>query len=145
MPADADPCRDVAVRRTRRLLRPPGGIGGGAAGPLCAPRVPDRSGEAQYEAHGTRVVVASGDYDMQTIAPLAAALRAAAEEYPSVVLDVSGVTFADSVFLNLLILTHRTTDLRLAGPRTPVRRILELTGADTVLKVRETVEEAAAC
>ncbi|MFJ4868909.1 STAS domain-containing protein [Streptomyces sp. NPDC088757] len=99
----------------------------------------------RYETHGTRIVVASGDYDMQTIAPLAAALRAAAEEHPSVVLDVSGVTFADSAFLNLLILTHRTTDLRLAGPTAPVRRILELTGVDTVLKVRETVEEAAAC
>ncbi|WP_260606468.1 STAS domain-containing protein [Streptomyces sp. WAC08241] len=119
--------------------------GGGATGPLEAPRVPDRSAVTPYEAHGARVVVASGDYDMQTIAPLAAALRAAAEEHPSVVLDVSGVTFADSAFLNLLILTHRTTDLRLAGPTAPVRRILELTGVDTVLKVRETVEDAAAC
>ncbi|WP_411070036.1 STAS domain-containing protein [Streptomyces sp. cmx-4-25] len=121
------------------------GSGGAAAGPLDAPRAPDRSAVTQYEAHGARVVVAHGDYDMQTIAPLAAVLRAAAEEHRSVVLDVSGVTFADSAFLNLLILTHRKTDLRLAGPRTPVRRILELTGVDSVLKVRETVEEAAAC
>ncbi|WP_030207651.1 STAS domain-containing protein [Streptomyces bikiniensis] len=121
------------------------GSGGGAAGPPGVPRVPDRPAVTRHEAHGTRVVVASGDCDMQTIAPLAAALRAAAEEHPSVVPDVSGVTFADSASPNLLIPTGRTTDLRLAGPRTPVRRILELTGAGTVLKVRKTVEEAAAC
>ncbi|WP_432061023.1 STAS domain-containing protein [Streptomyces sp. S1] len=115
------------------------GSGDRGAGPR------DAGTPARYEAHGAPVVVARGSYDMQTIAPLATALRAAAEGRPRVVLDVSAVTFADSSFLNLLILAHRTTDLRLAGPTTPVRRILELTGVDTVLKVRSTVEDAATC
>ncbi|MFE8938602.1 STAS domain-containing protein [Streptomyces sp. NPDC007872] len=108
-------------------------------------RLPDRAAVARHEARGTGVVVADGSYDMQTVAPLATALGAAAEKYRKVVLDVSGVAFADSSFLNLLILTHRTTDLRLAGPTPQVRRILEITGVDTVLEVRETVEDAAAC
>ncbi|MFF5456008.1 STAS domain-containing protein [Streptomyces sp. NPDC012950] len=106
-------------------------------------RLPDRAAVARYEAHDTGVVVAHGSYDMQTVAPLATALGTAAEKYQKVVLDVSGVTFADSAFLNLLILTHRTTDLRLAGPTPQVKRILEITGVGTVLKVRETVEDAA--
>ncbi|MGA4942591.1 STAS domain-containing protein [Streptomyces cinereoruber] len=108
-------------------------------------RLPDRTAVARYEAHGAGVVVAHGSYDMQTVAPLATALSTAAEKYRKVVLDVSGVTFADSSFLNLLILTHRTTDLRLAGPTPQVKRILEITGVDTVLEMRETVEDAAAC
>ncbi|MGA5874072.1 STAS domain-containing protein [Streptomyces cinereoruber] len=108
-------------------------------------RLPARTAVARYEAHGAEVVVAHGSYDMQTVAPLATVLSTAAEKYRKVVLDVSGVTFADSSFLNLLILTHRTTDLRLAGPTPQVKRILEITGVDTVLEVRETVEDAAAC
>ncbi|MFF5635826.1 STAS domain-containing protein [Streptomyces sp. NPDC012825] len=106
-------------------------------------RLPDQAAATRYEAHGAGVVVARGSYDMQTVAPLATALGTAAEEYRKVVLDVSGVTFADSSFLNLLILTHRTTDLRLAGPTPQVKRLLEITGVDTVLTVRPTVEDAA--
>ncbi|MFI9119774.1 STAS domain-containing protein [Streptomyces bikiniensis] len=108
-------------------------------------RRPDRAAVARYAAHGAGVVVARGSYDMQTVASLATALDTAAEKHRKVVLDASGVTFADSAFLNLLILTHRTTDLRLAGPTPQVKRLLEITGADTVLTVRSTVEDAAAC
>ncbi|MFF7368924.1 MULTISPECIES: STAS domain-containing protein [Streptomyces] len=91
------------------------------------------------------VVSARGSYDMYSITPLAEALDTAAEAHRKVVLDASGITFGDSTLLNLLILTHHKADLRVAEPTQQVRRLLEITGADTLLKVRATVAEAAAC
>jgi anti-anti-sigma factor len=108
-------------------------------------RVVDGTVVVQYELRGAGVVVARGSYDMHSIKPLAEALDAAARKYEKVVVDASAITFADSTLLNLLILTHRATDLRLAAPAAQLRRILELTGVDTVLKVRPTVEGAATC
>ncbi|MER6980013.1 STAS domain-containing protein [Streptomyces carpinensis] len=98
----------------------------------------------QYEARGAWVVVADGAYDMHSITPLADALAAAAAEHPKVVLDTSGVSFADSTFLNLLIRTHQETTLRVVAPTPQLQRILQLTGADTILEVRATVEDAVA-
>jgi anti-anti-sigma factor len=106
--------------------------------------VTDQPTQSQYELHGARVVSARGSYDMCSVEPLAVALRAAAEECPKVVLDASGIAFADSSLLNLLILTHRATDFRMAAPTQQVRRLLQVTGVDAVVKVRATVEEAAA-
>jgi anti-anti-sigma factor len=105
----------------------------------------DGAAVEQYERHGAWVVVARGSYDMDSITPLATALETAAQKHPKIVLDASGITFADSTFLNLLILTHRMTDMRVAAPTHQVQRILELTGVDTVLTVRATVEDAAGC
>nr|WP_253195618.1 STAS domain-containing protein [Streptomyces sp. JHA26] len=104
----------------------------------------DRTTVAQYERCGAWVVDARGAYDMQSITPLADALSSAAEVYPKVILDASGITFADSTLLNLLILTHQTVDFRVVAPTRQLRRLLQLTGVDTVLEVRATVEEAAA-
>ncbi|CAL9317948.1 STAS domain-containing protein [Streptomyces sp. SudanB25_2051] len=98
----------------------------------------------RYESRGTCVIAARGDCDLHTITPLAAALKAASEEHSTVVLDASGITFADSAFLNLLILIHRTAALRLVAPSPRVRRLFEITGADTLLEIRDTVEEAVA-
>ncbi|MFD7701746.1 STAS domain-containing protein [Streptomyces caelestis] len=108
-------------------------------------QVLDQTAVVQYEWCGAWVVGARGSYDASSVKPLAEALDTAAEKYPRVVLDASGVTFADSALLNLLILTHQATDLRVAAPTRQLRRLLELTGVDTVLKTRETVEEAATC
>ncbi|MFI8950199.1 STAS domain-containing protein [Streptomyces sp. NPDC053750] len=106
---------------------------------------PEQASVVLYERGGARVVGARGSYDMSSIAPLAEALDTAAKEHSKVVLDASGVTFADSTLLNLLILTHRAVDLRVAAPTQQVRRLLEITGVETILKVRATVEEAANC
>ncbi|QTD99555.1 STAS domain-containing protein [Streptomyces cyanogenus] len=107
-------------------------------------RAPEAS-VTQYERGDAWVVAAHGSYDMHSIPPLTDALDAAAKEHPLVVLDASGVVFADSAFLNLLILTHQTGTLRVAAPTRQLRRLFEITGVDTVLDVRETVDEAAAC
>jgi anti-anti-sigma factor len=105
---------------------------------------PGGAAVVQYEWRGAWVVTAHGSFDMQSIKPLTDALDTAARKHPKVVLDASGITFADSALLNLLILTHRTAALRVAAPPPQLRRLLELTGTDTLLQVRATVEDAAA-
>ncbi|MFZ4139497.1 STAS domain-containing protein [Streptomyces griseoincarnatus] len=106
-------------------------------------RVPEQASVYQYEYRGAWVVTAHGSFDMHTVRPLADALKAAVGHHPKVVLDASGVTFADSTFLNLLILNHQTGTLRVVSPSRQVRRLCELTGVDRVLEVRRTVEDAA--
>ncbi|MEU6279643.1 STAS domain-containing protein [Streptomyces sp. NPDC047028] len=103
----------------------------------------EQAAMSEYAVHGAWVVVARGDYDMHTIAPLAKALEDGAGTRPKVILDASGVTFADSTFLNLLIRAHHSGTLRLVAPSPQVRRLCEITGADAVLEIRGTVDEAA--
>ncbi|MEW1682644.1 STAS domain-containing protein [Streptomyces sp. NPDC093594] len=97
----------------------------------------------QHQRSGARVIEARGSYDMDSITPLADALDAAAREYPMVILDASGVTFADSSFLNLLILAHQAGPLRVVAPSQPVRRLCEITGVDQLLDIRGTIDETA--
>ncbi|MGW2949971.1 STAS domain-containing protein [Streptomyces eurythermus] len=108
-------------------------------------RIADQAAVMQFERCGAWVVSARGSYDMCSITPLAEALETAAKAHRKVVLDASGIAFGDSTLLNLLIVTHHETDFRVAAPTQQIRRLLEITGADTFLKVRATVEEAAAC
>lgn len=97
----------------------------------------------QYESCGAWVVAACGSYDMDSIPPLAEALNAAVRNHAKVVLDASGIDFADSSFLKLLLLAHQTGTLHVAAPQEQLRRLFEITGIDTVLAVRETVNDAA--
>lgn len=129
--------RDEAV--TPRLMSDAGGEqGSGRAGEQAPEAALD-----QYEWRGAWVVAAHGSYDMDTIPPLAHALDTAARKHPKVVLDASDVVFADSSFLNLLIHTHRVGTLRVAAPPWRLQRLFAITGADTVLEIRETVDVAA--
>ncbi|MFJ9026462.1 STAS domain-containing protein [Streptomyces sp. NPDC102259] len=102
----------------------------------------DKGTTVQYEREGAWVVVAHGDYDTNTITPLEEALDTAARKHARVVIDVSGVSFADSTFLNLLLRIHHMTSLRVAGPPRQLRHLFEITGADTVLDTRENIREA---
>jgi anti-anti-sigma factor len=97
----------------------------------------------QYERHGAWVVAAYGSYDMDSIRPLADALESAAQKHPKVILDASGVTFADSTFLNLLIRIHQTGTLRVVAPSQQLQRLCEITGVDAILEMRGTVDDAA--
>ncbi|WP_327721908.1 STAS domain-containing protein [Streptomyces sp. NBC_00490] len=65
------------------------------------------------------------------------------------VLDLAGVSLCDSVGLNVLLGAWRQADaggavLVLACVPAPVRRLLELTGADQALRVFDTVADAEA-
>ncbi|MFF8925850.1 STAS domain-containing protein [Streptomyces longwoodensis] len=64
-----------------------------------------------------------------------------------IVLDLSGVAFCDSAGLNLLLRAHREAELGgvelvLAWVPQPLRRIVEMTGADQILRIYDTVEAA---
>jgi anti-sigma B factor antagonist len=66
---------------------------------------------------------------------------------PLVVLDLSRLTFLDSWSLHAILTAWRTLRnaggaLVLAGPSGEVRRILELSGADTMVTIRDTLQEA---
>lgn len=98
----------------------------------------------QYGLGEAWVIAASGEFDLSTSSVLAEVLEVAARKHQRIVLDAAGVTFADSMFLTLLLRIHGQTELRLAAPSRQVARVLELTGADTLLTVRGTVAEAAA-
>ncbi|MCX5278216.1 STAS domain-containing protein [Streptomyces virginiae] len=52
----------------------------------------------------------------------------------------SGITFADSSFLTLLLQAHALTELRIAAPPHQLQRLLAMTGADTVLHLHPTVQ-----
>ncbi|NEE09094.1 STAS domain-containing protein [Streptomyces sp. SID7499] len=94
-----------------------------------------RSGDAGMWS----VLVLSGEMDVE-MAPL---LRAAVAELVAqgrvhLVWDLAAVTFMDSACLGTLVYAMRSTEarqgrMRLAGAGTQVRRLLELTGLDTVL------------
>lgn len=67
----------------------------------------------------------------------------------SLVLDLSGVAFCDSAGLGALLGAHRLAQARgsvlaLACAPPPLRRMLDITGADQVLTVYDTVTEAVA-
>ncbi|MFC9931460.1 STAS domain-containing protein [Streptomyces sp. NPDC127190] len=96
----------------------------------------------QYECDGAWVIAAQGSYDIHSVPPLEAALNAAVRKHAKVVLDASGIDFADSSFLNLLIRAHQTGTVRVAAPPRQLQRLFAITGTDAVLEIRETVNDA---
>ncbi|MFJ8210447.1 STAS domain-containing protein [Streptomyces sp. NPDC096033] len=54
------------------------------------------------------------------------------------VVDVAGVSFADSSFLNVLVRLRNTRPLALQGPLTrQLRRVMELTGVLDLFDIRD--------
>ncbi|MFJ3637603.1 STAS domain-containing protein [Streptomyces sp. NPDC090112] len=90
------------------------------------------------EPDGVWVVVCSGEFDLDTTGKLAAACDGEVGDARLLVLDVTGVTFADSSFLNVLIRLHNSRSLVLAGPLPhQLERLLEMTGALALLTIRD--------
>jgi anti-sigma B factor antagonist len=63
-----------------------------------------------------------------------------AETPVQIVVDMSGVEFCDSTGMNVLLAAHRRAreqggDLELAAPRPAIRKILEVTGLESVFTV----------
>lgn len=96
----------------------------------------------RYPIEGAWVVVAAGELDMDTVPVLQGALEAGAASHPSVILDAGAITFADSTALTLLLRMHQATAFRIAAPGPALLQLMRITGADRVLTVRPTVEEA---
>ncbi|GGY76873.1 STAS domain-containing protein [Streptomyces omiyaensis] len=94
---------------------------------------------------GTWLLSVRGEFDRDTLPCLRTALADAyAAEAGRIALDLSGVTFGDSSFLNELLETHRRReDLVLVGPFTgQIRRLFEVTGTDRVLPLAPDRESA---
>lgn len=89
---------------------------------------------------GFVVVQVGGEIDVATSPQLVRYLRhTLLRRSPRVVLDLSQVTFMDANGIRLLIRARRHAelvdgDLYLADASPPVRRVLELTGVDTVFR-----------
>lgn len=95
---------------------------------------------------GATVLVLNGEFDLDTVSPVASALnRAAADEGP-VIVDLHGVTFADSMMVNALVRAHRMlgSRLSLAAPSSSVRRLIEIVGLDGAIPVHRSVDDALA-
>ncbi|MFF5393439.1 STAS domain-containing protein [Streptomyces sp. NPDC013012] len=106
-----------------------------------------RLSAAHHMAGGVRIAALHGeiDYDAQDI--LRQALLPEGEPVLPVVADISGVSFMDSSGINVLLrasqqISQAQSWLRIAAPNESVRRVLSLTGADTVIDCHPTVEDA---
>ncbi|MFH9298934.1 STAS domain-containing protein [Streptomyces sp. NPDC017520] len=88
------------------------------------------------------VIAPRGDFDFQSLPPLQAQIDAAVAAHGGVILDASGITFADSMFLVLIISTHQATDLRIAAPSSRLARLFSIRGLDTILHIYPTLDAA---
>jgi anti-sigma B factor antagonist len=88
-------------------------------------------------------VIVSGEIDLYTAprlhSELAAAIASAAPA-SRVIIDLSGVEFCDSTGMNVLLsclrqVQERGGELELAAPRPAVRKILQVTGLDSVFTI----------
>ena len=96
-------------------------------------------------SQGDHVVLAlAGEIDLYTAPRLQSELTSAlaAGKPPHLVVDMSAVEFCDSTGMNVLLAAHRLAaerggDLTLAAPRPAVRKILEVTGLQSVFTVHD--------
>ncbi|MFE5534697.1 STAS domain-containing protein [Streptomyces sp. NPDC056492] len=97
------------------------------------------------EPDGVWVVVCSGEFDLDTTGRLAAACdRDDVAGAHLLVLDVAGVTFADSSFLNVVLRLRNGRSLVLVGPLpSQLERLLAMTGALALFTVRDSWPPAA--
>ncbi|GGZ82054.1 STAS domain-containing protein [Streptomyces subrutilus] len=98
--------------------------------------------EARSEGD-VRIVVMAGEFDMDSVGELRTALDPEAAGVTRFVLDVSGVTFADSTALSIMLQPALDRPVVLAG-QVPDRlaRLLEVTGADRAFVAAPTLAEA---
>lgn len=99
---------------------------------------------------GDRIVLSvHGEIDLYTVPRLQRELASALAQGGPVqlVIDLSGVDFCDSSGVNALLAAHRQAregggELALASPRQAVRKILQVTGLETVFTVIESPAHA---
>jgi anti-sigma B factor antagonist len=94
---------------------------------------------------GHAVVTVTGELDLYTAPRLQTALaELLRDQIGRIVVDMSGIEFCDSTGMNVLLAAmkrnkERGGTLELAAPRPAVRRILQVTGLDTVFTVVDAV------
>ncbi|MFH8991522.1 STAS domain-containing protein [Streptomyces sp. NPDC017940] len=95
----------------------------------------------------TAALTVSGELDLTTFGALDRGLEDALSEHPTLILDLTGVTFCDSSGLNTLLrLRRRAQDtggqLVLAAPPPQMLRLLTLTGTDSIFALYGSLAEA---
>lgn len=91
---------------------------------------------------GHAVVTATGELDLYTAPRLQTALAGLLRDQADhVIVDLSGIEFCDSTGMNVLLaamkrLKEQGGAFELAAPRPAVKRILQVTGLDTVFTIR---------
>jgi anti-sigma B factor antagonist len=111
----------------------------GASVPAVELKVSTRS----HAGHAILTVV--GEIDLYTAPRLQAEFTRLLEIGPDrVVIDMSGVEFCDSTGMNVLLsalkrMRERGGALEVASPRPAVRKILQVTGLDSVFTVHDTI------
>jgi anti-anti-sigma factor len=98
----------------------------------------------QEHLDGVAVLHLSGDVDVSQSLAVRDAVGAAVEAGTPVVVDLSGVRFIDSSGIGILVTAHRKApeSFAVAGAVDAVRRALELTRTDRILRLFDTVDEA---
>lgn len=97
---------------------------------------------------GTAVVAVAGEIDVYTSPLLQERLvEVLRDGFPSIVLDLSAVTFLDSTGLGVLITALKRCrsadgDLVLVTAQPNVLKVLEITGLNDVFKVHDSVDDA---
>jgi anti-sigma B factor antagonist len=99
------------------------------------------------QPEGVAVFALSGELDLATVDTVRAAAESACAKGLRVVLDLSGVEFCDSTGLGVIISLFRQANsaggqLLLSGPLPRIRYLLEISGVDQVVPIRDTVDEA---
>ncbi|CAO0837958.1 hypothetical protein GCM10010298_76460 [Streptomyces microflavus] len=79
---------------------------------------------------------------MDNVPALLAEIETVIAVHGGVVLDASGITFADSSFLRMILGVHQRTDLRIVAPSSRVARLFDIAGVDTYLRVYPTLDAA---
>jgi len=98
---------------------------------------------------GTIVLALSGEADLHVAGELRDRLSLAVDDASAIVLDLTSVTFVDSMTLGILVGTTKQAranggQLRLVVPGTEIRRIFEVTLLDQVFPLDATREDALA-
>ncbi|MFD7797432.1 STAS domain-containing protein [Streptomyces sp. NPDC059759] len=98
---------------------------------------------------GTRVLVLSGEIDLESSVLLHEAITAHGDALPRVVLDLAAVTFMDSSGIRVLAAAHLAVQsddgwIRLVALTPPVRRVVDIVGLDTIIPCYSTLAQALA-
>ncbi|WP_234379317.1 STAS domain-containing protein [Streptomyces sp. IGB124] len=97
----------------------------------------------EAEAEGVRIVVCSGEFDLDTTGLLLEACDTTTLPAALLVVDVRQVAFGDSSFLNALIRLRNTRPLILRGPLpSQLHRMMEMTGALSLFDICDASEQA---
>jgi anti-sigma B factor antagonist len=100
-----------------------------------------------HDSDDCTVVAITGELTLGTAADVLAGLRAICGARRRIIVDLTGVTFIDSIGLGVLIEAQRRTRsaggwIRLVCTNPQVLKVLRLTDLDNVFAIDETVEQA---